>query len=275
MMGEWANDGTGRFVDVSSADLPFNGAYGSACFGDIDKDGDIDFVKVNAPSRDDNGSRLYLNIGDIYHNDGAVFFDKTNQMLPEHKSANACVLQDFNNDGYLDLLILRNGQNLLYKYDPDTGQFVDITPGYIPAVSMNTQAGFMRDFDKDGFLDIITANWNQAPRLYIGGNDYKFSDVTGNFTPNTSYKSRGIIVGDFDQDDQGLLDVIFINSRQKVSMWMNVGNSHFQDFTDANIPWSDDVGVGAVVGDFDKDGDLDFFENCNGQNRIYVNLNNN
>jgi len=264
---QWVNDGDGNFTNVSDINAAKPVTILNMCIGDIDKDNDEDFVLLHPW-----GLYIFINIGDAYNTDGTYFFNKTGEYIAG-TPGNSCELNDFNMDGYLDLFVAKGGQNVLYLYNTDTDKFDNVTTQYLPAISTSTNHARTFDFDGDGFLDIATANWVTQNRMFIGGNDYKLSDVTPDFVPQMNDASRRLLMGNIDEDDQGLMDLIFVNQRQRMTLWLNVGNSHFDDFSVEAMPDNNDDAMTGVEGDFDLDGDLDFFVGCNGQNRVYVNLN--
>ncbi len=113
------------------------------------------------------------------------------------------------------------------------------------------------DIDNDGDLDMCLTNWAGAPnRFYINNN--------GVYEPaNTAFTTGGVCLsnawGDFDNDSY--IDVIITagGSGQHAGYYRNNGNGTF-DFK-GNIILDNIKGnsAGCSIGDYDNDGDLDFF----------------
>lgn len=124
---------------------------------------------------------------------------------------------DFNGDGYLDAVVGCNwssagGSGILFVPGNGDGTF----PGsFDPALVWygmnigNAPASLVRgDFDGDGNLDIVTANWNSSNISVLYGNgDGTF--LQAGEEPSTGSYPSDIVAGDFNGD--GLLDVSVVN----------------------------------------------------------------
>lgn len=135
------NDGNGSFTDVTAeTGLTSNVQTWSSAWGDYDNDGDMDLF-VGASSTGNGGHQLM-------RNDGGVFTDVTagSGLLNSIGTSIENCTQDFNNDGYLDILGLGGAMML------NNG---DMTFTETPVSATN---GAIGDVNSDGFLDILT--WN-------------------------------------------------------------------------------------------------------------------
>ncbi len=99
----YLNDGSGAFTDVTASRLPGTAGGGPAAAGDVDGDGDQDFVLGGDPKA-------------LYLNDGNGFFsDASSPRMPARRSSSeyfaACALGDV--DGDADLDIVWGGQRSL------------------------------------------------------------------------------------------------------------------------------------------------------------------
>jgi hypothetical protein len=148
------NNGDGTFTRVTNSavhlgtDSWSDGCAGGA-WGDYDNDGFEDFF---AAGNDGTSDRLYHNKGD------GTFAIATNMARPSGTFSNGGSWGDYDNDGYLDLLIRTGeGHNSLYHNNGD-GTFTRITQGAVVADSF---AGYSCpnaswvDYDNDGFLDLF------------------------------------------------------------------------------------------------------------------------
>lgn len=140
----YINQGNTNFLPLSS-DVFF--IKGGRDFGDIDNDGDLDFIIINPG----NVIKLYRNNGD------STFSDITDSAgVNVGVSYGGTSMGDFNNDGYIDIYISQNNALDYLFINQKNNTFVNIVPD-----SGDLQYGgyaVILDFDRDGDLDIYVGN---------------------------------------------------------------------------------------------------------------------
>lgn len=128
----------------------------SVSFGDIDNDGDLDFIVTDR----DGQSRLYRN--DIVSGDAPWrFTDITaqaglNNPFPGYGS----IIADLNNDGWQDIFFTNIGPNQFYL-NQGNGKFAQAYQEAFPFISMKKKystGAAVADYDNDGDLDLFVAN---------------------------------------------------------------------------------------------------------------------
>ncbi|MBW7905690.1 MAG: VCBS repeat-containing protein [Phycisphaerae bacterium] len=160
----YRNDGHGFFAAFPGSFPPNAGSYAFDP-GDVDGDGDLDMLAINAaPS-----SLVEL----VLQNDGlGGFTDATNTILPPASNPavddNDSRWFDMDNDGDLDLLIgsLGNSERICRN----TGGVLTLTTGAITAIADSTLDIEVGDLDGDGDLDIVTGQGESGSyvnRIYI------------------------------------------------------------------------------------------------------------
>jgi hypothetical protein len=125
-------------------------------------------------------------------------------------------------------------------------------------------------------------------------NDLQFTDISQQagikfkhvFSPEKKYiaESMGGGVGLFDYDNDGFLDIYFVNSltvdlakaRQKTSsaLYHNNGNNSFTDVTSKSGLGDIGFGMGVAAGDYNNDGFEDLYVTCLGPNHLFKNKGN-
>jgi hypothetical protein len=148
----WKNNGNGSFSDVAEAVglLPLAQSW-SADFADIDNDGDMDFFVVNH----DISGALYRNDGNnVYTNITAETGMASS--LPISSNGIQCNFEDFNNDGWIDLLLTHRQNIPLIIYQNNGGTSMVQLIGSQLISSSNEQAPqsvATGDLNNDGYID--------------------------------------------------------------------------------------------------------------------------
>ncbi|MBL4658090.1 MAG: VCBS repeat-containing protein [Flavobacteriales bacterium] len=181
----YINDGSNNFSEGANQVGIDDGAQSwSADFGDIDNDGDMDLFVVNH----DKPSVMYLNNGDgTFSNINSI----VNLGLDSNALSYQCLFRDFDNNGYVDLLIggfdfdiFWNDGNLVFYRDSTVWPVTDTIISFA-----------VGDLNTDGFPDIyaIYLSWSstQTPdKILINStNTYNFLDV---FITGTTSNINGI-----------------------------------------------------------------------------------
>jgi tetratricopeptide (TPR) repeat protein len=195
------------------------------------------------------------------------------------------IADDFDNDGYLDLVVSTSdtsGQMRYFHNDGD-GRFSDYTAragltGLLGGLNM-VQA----DYDNDGHVDILVlrgawlAEHGQHPNSLLRNNgDGTFTDVTFDAgLGNVHYPTQTAAWADYDND--GDLDVYIGNEssstiRAPSQLFRNNGNGTFTDVAGAAGVANDRFAKGVAWGDYNGDRWMDLYvSNRGGVNRLYHN----
>ena len=203
----WANDSTGNFttadewIDMATVPASDNsGNYGSI-WTDFDNDGDIDLYiakcrqGVNNPSDPRRINALYLNIGDNTFIEAADSFN-----LKIGAQSWTADFQDIDNDGDYDCFVTNHDVPSMLLENDGAGHFTDITEGSGINIAGLPIQGVMRDFDNDGFVDLLVAGTRQ--HLFLNNGDKTFTEVQGVFNNNNM---ESFAIGDLNHD--GFLDI--------------------------------------------------------------------
>jgi len=148
------------------------------------------------------------------------------------------------------------------------GSFVDVTPGtglVLPA-EMDTYSITAGDIDGDNLLDLFLTHWQGRdafgePNAAHGGHFLWRNTGAGSFVDVTSaYGLDGLqftFTANFsDIDRDGDLDILLAGDFGSSKVLRNDGGMFVEE--PASL-LSDENGMGASVGDYDNDGDLDWF----------------
>ena len=247
----WGNDGAGGFVmaddwiDMATVPASDNsGNYGSI-WTDFDNDGDLDLyiakcrIGVDNPEDPRRINALFVNDGQNNFTEAAAEYGLKIKWQSWTSDFN-----DIDNDGDLDCLITNHDYNLQLLENDGAGHFTDISEAAGIAINGGYIQGIMRDFDNDGFIDIVTA----APSyLFHNNGDQTFTQMPSPFGPANL---RSLSAGDLNHD--GFTDLYAayqcnFNTPCGVpdKLWMNNGNgNHFLSVKLQGVQ-SNRMGVGA------------------------------
>ncbi|UCH61991.1 MAG: VCBS repeat-containing protein [Fidelibacterota bacterium] len=234
--------------------------------GDYESDGDQDFF-ISQWRPGEQTSRQYL-----FVNDNGTFSDIADHAGISHTGRDLFALfADYDNDGYLDLLVTNTRANRLY-HNTGEGTFRDVTADAGIQTTSKGRAAVFADMDLEGDLDLFIANSYQN-QLYRNNSDGKFTEIAEEVgISDEDAISRDAGFGDF--DDDGDIDLIVVNQDASNRYYDNLRQSYFRDIT-KNTGLATDGGSGAVaVGDYNNDGYLDLFvtDLTGGQHSLFRNL---
>ena len=255
--------GDGTFSRSSGNGLTDQAGHFVGAWADFDNDGFLDLWTQNIQDCGVPVKSL------LFHNNGDGTFTNaaSSPSASELSVAFAFLWADYDNDGFMDLLIVNNKHdtsNLLY-HNNRNGTFTRVPTGAIATDRgpENGNGGAWGDYDNDGFLDLfVTTSFERPNRLYHNNGDGTFTKITSG--PMLSHSGGGDSIacawGDFDND--GNLDLFVSNVGAKNGLYRNNGNGTFTQILSGSP--ADDGGPGIFSGGcswvgYDNDGFLDLF----------------
>jgi len=154
----FSNDGDGTFTQMTESVLAKLPAKYHSSWADLDNDGDLD---IYTKSDDPGIVTLYKNMGNGTFEPAAY-----PELAQDTGSWTGGYWGDYDNDGWLDLLIIGNDRyephrNQLYHNNGD-GTFTKVKSGVIIHGEEPSSAAAWADHDRDGDLDLFVSNVNDA-----------------------------------------------------------------------------------------------------------------
>lgn len=232
---------------------------------DYDGDGDIDiYAGCYDPS-----SSAYRHF--LLMNETGRFGDVADKTGIRHPGAETSAsFADYDNDGFLDLLIMKEEGNLLYR-NADKGLFTNVTQTAKLVNTRGADKALFFDADHDGDLDIFEMKPG-ANLLFRNNGDGTFAEQAEKMgLSGKDIKSTDAAFGDF--DDDGDIDLVVVNESGNPILYSNQRQGIYKDISgESGLKAEGSTAV--AVGDYDNDGFLDVFiaSAGDGRHRLFQNM---
>lgn len=234
----YRNNGDGTFDDVTVA-AGVNAAFGNGLGvvgSDFNNDGLIDVFVAN----DTLVNQLWINLGDLKFEESCVIWSCAMDSQGEEKAGMGVAAADVDDDGDTDLLVVNLELQTDSFFRNEGTYFFDATQimGLGPVSMRYTRFGVtLADFNNDGRLDLYEANgkvklagpsegdgFAESNTLFQGSlvdGKVLFDEIkpSGGVSPALVHTSRGLAVGDV--DDDGGLDLVIVNRDASPYLLMN------------------------------------------------------
>jgi FG-GAP-like repeat/ASPIC and UnbV len=264
----------GRFTNVASlAGLTARGPNlaGGSVFDDFNGDGLADLFTTSLDA--DLGASLYINRGD------GTFEDRSAAAgLGDQVYALNVTRADFDNDGDLDLLLLRGAWETPLRpsllRNRGDGRFDDVTVAAGLAEPISSESAAWGDYDNDGLVDVFVCGEYLPPggdasseprdprnhcRLFHNRGDGTFVNLAAAAGVTDERCAKGSAWGDYDGD--GRIDLFVSNMGQKCRLYHNEGEGKFRDVAPELGVTGPDFSFACWFWDYDNDGLLDLYVN--------------
>ncbi len=262
-----------RFPDIAaSVGLDFEELAGGVIVEDFDNDGLLDIMKSGWGLNDQ--LRLFHNNGD------GTFTERTEEagLIGEVGGLNL-IQCDYNNDGWMDVLVLRGAWLRTEGHYPVSllrnngdGTFTDVTEeaGLLRFHPTNSAVWF--DYNNDGWLDLFIANESSGRdsspcELFRNNGDGTFTECAAECGVNFIGYFKAVVSADYNNDGRPDL---FLSSQDRPKMLLRNDGPAGPDHS-PRAPWhftdvADDAGVtdppcsfSCWFWDYDNDGLPDIF----------------
>jgi len=177
---------------------------------------------------------------------------------------------DYDNDGDLDILVLRGAWLWDAGYHPNSllandgrGRFTDVTfEAGLGEVHYPTQTAAWSDYDNDGDLDLYVGNESYPgqpcpSQLFENDGTGHFTDVASRAGVENLRFAKGVTWGDYDGDR--FPDLYVSNFHGANRLYRNLGDGTFEDLAPALGMTGPEESFPAWFWDFDNDGHLDLY----------------
>jgi hypothetical protein len=256
----------------------FTSGGASVAVGDYDNDGFDDLFVTDS----DNGRKNHL-----YHNNGNLTFTEVTDQAgvgggnDPLSIVSDALWFDYDNDGWVDLLVARFGTPILY-HNEHNGTFKNVTEGSGLNKFGNTIAVIAFDYDNDGNLDLMFGNYFKPENLLDlktphvlpndldnavngGGVTLWKGDGKGHFIETTQKagfsKHTGwtLDIGHGDLNNDGWQDIYLACDYGTDRMYFNNRDGTFTEVTEKAIGFDTKKGMNAEIADYDNDGWMDIY----------------
>jgi hypothetical protein len=230
--------------------------------GDFDNDGDEDlFVPTGGGA---NGpDKLYRNEGNgTFVEVGAAF-----GLTAVHRALSVAV-GDIDDDGFLDLYVpsagasggMLIGQNKLYR-NVGGASFTEIAASAgVPGVAGDSYGTCFGDYNLDGRLDLFVTGFNsKKSRLYRNNGNSTFTDQTSAAGIASGINQMFGFACRFVDTNGDRYPELLCSGDFGTSRYFRNNAGVFVNFTAGSGTAKDENGMGGTSGDFDRDGDIDWY----------------
>jgi len=246
---------------------------GGCIFDDFTGDGRPDLFTSSFDVA--HGASLFVNSGD------GTFEDRSKAAgLDDQVYALNVTRADYDNDGQLDVLLLRGAwekpARMSLLRNKGGGVFEDVTVASGLGEPISTESAAWGDYDNDGRLDLfVCGEYRPRPdsesgkstsnstdprnrsRLYHNNGNGTFVDVAASAGVQNERWAKGSAWGDYDND--GRLDLFVSNMEGAARLYRNRGDGTFVDVAPDLGIVGPPHGFTCMLWDYDDDGWLDIF----------------
>ena len=254
--------------------------YGGAVAEDFDGDGWIDLFALRGG---DAPSVLYMNRGDGTFSEEA---SERGAALPTLHGV-AAAAADYDNDGDIDIVAAAQTAPHFLLVNDGSGRF-SVNDSMLTQPEVFATSPSWGDVDNDGMLELALGEWNSLTAQAYDAATRTSSDLVAEATPNPVmgagakplflYRNDGngnlepyefrvspsadlwVFAPRFaDVNGDGRADLAVVSDYGNTRLYINVGGGKFRLERSVSDVFTDENGMGSAIGDYDNDGDLDWF----------------